>query len=148
MAAAFFLAIMYMWQSPVQTGRWSGWAYITLFLFQVTFGLFLSFPTSYKSDPHAIATGCFIFFASVHLLIEISHGIKNRLATTALVIALIGVAGVVFVLAFGSTYDIAEWWQYSFWFCECVGLTGMAWYTPLLILSGEQGGSELKRTEE
>lgn len=37
-----------------------------------------------------------------------------------------------------SGVKVGEYWLYTFWAVECIGMSGIVWYTPALLLTGHK----------
>lgn len=133
MAATFFWPILFMWHGPKHkiTNRFTGLSFLTIFVFQISFGVFLSNPTTYNNTVHVISVGVFCLAAIVHLTYVAHKGVNDGRANVALVTGILGFSGVVimnFVIIKGML----------FWAVECIGLTGLIWYTPIVVYFGKQ----------
>ena len=93
-------------------------------------------PTTYNVLLHSLATVLFCVLGIIHLSIEMCHGIKNKAASIILFIGILGLLGVILpVNKLGL----------RFWFIECIGMSGIIWYTPALVVFG---GDELEKKKE
>jgi hypothetical protein len=95
---------------------------------QISFLLFLAAPVTYQLTIHIITTVGFSLLGSLHLSVELCHGVRNIPAIIIIVIT-IGALLSVFFPFFDKS-------GYIFWAVECTSLSGFALFTPALMLFG------------
>jgi hypothetical protein len=137
MANTFFWPILFMWHGPnyKTTNRFSGLSFYSIFFFQVSFGLFLTFTNTYNGPYHNLSVLTFTFMGLVNVGYQYWRGIRHGLAGFMLIQGILGLAGVIGLAL--SKAKVGYW----FWAVECFGLQGVIWYTPLLCIFGTDNQS-------
>lgn len=85
-------------------------------------------PTTYNNTLHTGFTLGFCLFGIMHLTFCMCRGVAHPLANAVL---LMGITGLVLVAI--PKFLVTGLW---FWAKECMGLTGIIWYTPILVMFG------------
>ena len=162
MAAAFFFPCMLMWEPIAEpmNSKISAW---TLWLFQLSFGLFLVFTVTWAPWLHGTVVGIFCVCAFVHAanntirLLRI-HNTRNlwayhglhagyrsicflKLCIVLLVIQAIAFAGIICLDVFGNTFPhsrlLTQDAPWLFWMLESIGLSALVLVTPMWIAASD-----------
>lgn len=133
MASVFYYPCLIMWEYPQHKSyNWyKSCQFYSLLVFQLSFGLFLTFTTTWKPLLHSISVAIFSIAAITHFGLLLKKGHHQEKLKYLLVGGILGFL-ILCLFTILANYQITV--SYAFWFFECVCLTIMIWFTPLEIL--------------
>ena len=113
----------------------SRWSYYSLLLYQLFFGGFLIFTTTWKVRFHQFCVNSFVVFGLLHIVVKMCQDRRRyftRISVATVCIGLIGLVGMIIQSAyFGSKGIFTYHW---YWAGECTGLCALQWFIPVCLI--------------
>ena len=111
--------------------------FITLLLFQLSWGLFLGLPVLEYPVPHVVAVGLFMFFMICHMVLRF---IDNFNWVVCVICFVPAVLGFVLIVLFNTVLQVnmrdrTDIFQYGFWLVEVAALSASMWFAPLYLVT-------------
>ncbi len=115
----------------------SNLSFFCLLGYQVFFGGFLTFTTTWRVTYHQACVNTFVAFGIAHVLLRFYLDPPKYFTKLNVCVLAVGLAGLAGMIVQGTYFGPKRVFTgYWYWGCECTGLCALQWVTPLSLLVG------------